>query len=78
MKSQVVVVSRKWNSPDISVSVNSTEIKVEMSLTAFVESLLEEVGNPALILTKAALATKVTEAAEKVVAEMKDATKHAV
>jgi hypothetical protein len=78
MKSHVVVISRKWAAPEISVTVTNKEIGMEMSLEQFIESVVSEVGNPALLLTRSALTAKVSQAVDKVVAEMKDATKHAV
>ena len=78
MKNKTVVVSRKWNSPTISITVCDKEIRAEMSLADFLVSLAEHVGNPTMLVTKTALKTKLRGAADAVTSEMKSATRHAM
>ena len=41
-----VVVSRHWNNPDISVTVNRDKIELVCKLDDFVEALTREMGSP--------------------------------
>jgi hypothetical protein len=74
----VIVVSRKWNSPVIEVKLSDKEISMFVDLSQFIESLGKEMGNPALLLTNAQLAEKLSAASDKVVAELKEASKYIV
>lgn len=68
----VVTVSRKWNSPEILVWVNDTEIGMGMALDDFLVAMTQEIGNPALILTQSGLLAKMRTAAPVVEAEMRE------
>ena len=72
----LVTVIRKWSNPDIMMHINNDEIGIKLELDAFVaaladeaaepltEKLLELVGSPTFIMTKAQLAKRLTEALE--------------
>lgn len=68
-----VVVSKKWNNPEIRVSVTSVEQAMETSLPDFLAALVEAAGSPAATITKAQLLKKLTAAAGVVIEEMKAA-----
>lgn len=78
MAKNVVVISRRWGNPKIDISVTGEGISMEMNLTEFVESVASEMGNPTMLVTNKMLADKLKLAVNTVVAEMKDATKHAI
>lgn len=73
-----VVIKRAWSDPQISTSVSvdadKKGIAVRMPLVDFVRELAAEVGNPTLLVTRAALLTRLQAAAELVCREMKQAT----
>lgn len=71
-----IIVSRKWTNPQIEVSVSNTEINSKMDFLPFLNSMIEEMGNPTFIMTKSQLFYKLQEAAVAVVSEMKTATRH--
>jgi hypothetical protein len=51
-----------------------TEVSVSMSLAEFVQSLVEEIGSPASIMTTSGLRKKAIDAAQRVVDGMKAET----
>jgi hypothetical protein len=69
------VVGRKWNSPVIYTYATSEKIEMQIDLADFINALVEEAGSPALTMTKAGLKAKLLEAAEKVVSEVKTASR---
>jgi len=69
-----VVVSRNWNNPNIELFINAASVGARMEVSDFITAVVEEIGNPTLLVTKAALIKKINEAAAKVVAEMKNQT----
>jgi len=73
-----IVVSRQWAHPSIEAFVHSDAVGARMELNDFVAALAHEVGNPAMIFTKAQMYERLKAAAEAVSAEMKCATSHVV
>lgn len=71
---QKVVVSRKWNSPNITVFITDEEIGIAMSLDNWIEAVVSEIGNPTLMVTKAQLKDNLIKAAEAIATEMKQST----
>ena len=69
-----VVVSRKWHKPNVEAFIDHHEVGTNIDLEDFIKAVVEEVGNPALLLTKAALQKQLLAATEKVLHEMKEAT----
>ena len=78
MNKKTVVISREWNGPLITVSVNDTSIDVSMSLAEFIDALAEEIGNPMLVVTTAGLRSKMVSAADEVCRKMKRETLKAI
>jgi hypothetical protein len=72
----VAIVSRKWNNPAIEAFVTSTEIGGVMDIQDVLASMVEEIGNPTMLLTKKQLLSKLQLAWEVVEKEIKDATRH--
>ncbi len=52
------------------------EVGSNMDLDAFLETLVEEIGNPTLMFTKATLLQKLRDASEKIKVEMKEGTRY--
>lgn len=73
-----VVVSRKWDKPEIEAYLHSDAVGARIELSAFINALAAEVGKPLFILTPEQLRTKMLDASARVLAEMKDATKFVV
>lgn len=87
MERSVVVISRRWSGPLIKIEVRTvqptdgspdTEITVAMSLSEFLQSLSQEVGSPAFLLTEAGLRKALIEAAQRVTDGMKAETARAM
>ncbi len=74
----VVVKSRKWDNPNILAYVNNEEIGLAMKLDDFLNALVEEIGSPALIVTKEQLKNKVMQARKVVEMEMHDMSRAVV
>jgi len=70
----VVTVSKRWNNPNILVWVHDEGIGMGMKLDDFIIGLAAEVGNPALIMTKAQLLAKIQASAAVVEKTMKEAS----
>lgn len=75
MKS-TLTVCRKWNNPTIMAFVDNTEIGATMILDDYLNAVLQIVGSPTFVMTKAQLAEKVKAASDQVISEMKRATVH--
>ena len=73
-----VVVSRKWTDVQIRAFVTDDAVGAEMMLDDFVKALAAEVGNPALLMTRAQLLEKLQKASVVAQWELKDATKFVV
>lgn len=74
----VVVVGRKWNNPEIEISVTEEEIAIKMSLKDFLHALSIEMGNPTLLVTKNALRKSMQSSSDVVVKGMKQETNRVV
>ena len=72
----VAIVSRKWKNPAIEAFVTSTEVGGVMDIQDVLVSLVEEIGNPTMMMTKKQLLTKMQLAWEVVEKEIKDSTRH--
>ena len=70
----IVVVSRKWDNPSISITVTNEGLGISMSLDDFVNALASESGNPTLLVTRTQLLTRLKTSALTVVSVMKQAT----
>lgn len=75
MKS-VTIVSRKWNNPTIEAFMTIEEIGAVMSVDDVLVSMVEEMGNPTMMMTKKQLLAKMQAAWEAVSKEIKESTRH--
>jgi hypothetical protein len=73
-----VVVGRKWHKPDIYTRLDKEGIDLQMELDDFVLALLDELGSPTMIMTRAQLKARVHQAVEKVVSGIKDVSREVV
>jgi len=71
-----IVVSRKWANPTIEAFYDIEGVGSACSVSDFLDVLVEEVGNPTLLVTKAALRAKLQSGWEKLEKELKDSTKY--
>lgn len=71
-----VVVSRKWDSPAIYAYMTTDEVGASMSVEDALRSMIEEMGSPTFVMTKATLLKKMLESWEVVAKEIKEATRH--
>lgn len=73
-----IITSRKWHNPEIETFITTAEVGASISLDDFIEAVVADIGNPTMLLTKAALKAKLEEASARVLHEMKLATTHVV
>ena len=78
MSKECVVISRRWKNPEIIAFVNSEELGAKMDVDSYIDSLVEQVSNISLVMTKEQLVRKLKDAHVLVAEEMKSATKHII
>lgn len=87
MDRSIVLISRRWSGPLIKIDVRTTrlagtkpetEVTLAMSLAEFVQSLSQEVGSPALLLTETGLRKALIDGAQRVIEGMKAETVRAM
>lgn len=71
---EVVVVSRHWDNPNITVRIDKDQIQVEMTLEAFCKAMVAEVPHPFLTLTRAQLEKQCLGVIQTVLNKAKEAT----
>ena len=71
-----IVVSRKWNNPNVTAFMENNEVGDKISLDDFINAVVEEIGNPTSLVTKQALRNRLIIASSEVVKEMKKQTVH--
>lgn len=71
-----IVVSRKWNNPEVTAFMENNEVGAKISLDDFINAVVEEVGNPTSLVTKQALKNRLIIASSEVIKEMKKQTVH--
>lgn len=69
-----VVITRHWHQPTIAIQITDKLIGLDMPLTDYVEALVVEMGNPATLLTQAALRKRLFAAVAVVNSKMKQET----
>lgn len=67
----VVTISREWNNPQIHITVDVYGIALQMGMGDFIAALVEEMGNPTLLVSKAQLAAKPDLAKQAVIEKVK-------
>jgi len=63
---------------EIKAFVDSEKVGAEISLDDFLKALVEELGNPVMIMTKTQMLARMKQAADTALNEMKSATKFVV
>lgn len=74
MAREVVVISRHWHGPEITVSVNHEAIKLELSLEDFCRALVAEMPHPTKVWSRAGAEANVIDAMHGVLAKVKEAS----
>jgi hypothetical protein len=71
-----VVISRHWNNPQISYSIAPEGINVQTKLDDYLVAMVEEIGNPAilLVMTKNRLLQLLRDKSTVVCEKIKQAT----
>jgi len=70
----VVVVSKRWDNPSITVGISADGITIHMLLEDFLSSLALQMGAQYGIVTTMALQKKLTAAAQQIRVEMHQST----
>ena len=78
MDNQKLVIAREWSHPEIHVWISDESIGMRMGVQDYLIALVEEVGNPTLLLTKAQLLEKLKAANNTVTASVKGYSKAVV
>ena len=68
---EYVTISRHWRKPEIHTTVTTKEIALSIKLEDYLSALVEELGSPWSIMTKAQLAEKLRVASATVVSKVK-------
>jgi expansin (peptidoglycan-binding protein) len=74
MEKLLVVITREWADPGIRIEVTDKKIQIAAPLAQFLDVVATEMGNPAMLLTNAALRTRLLAAVDTVCAQMKTHT----
>lgn len=70
-----LVISRHWNNPQISVTVNRDKIEVVMSMEEFINCLITDLNNGKIVVTtKGKIEKKLRDTAKQVVLKAQEAT----
>lgn len=70
-----VVISRHWNNPQITITVNREKIELVMTLEQFIDSLISELDNKKIILTtKNKMDKKIKKTAKNVILKVQEST----
>lgn len=73
-RKEVVLISRYWNNPNITVRVDSKKIEVEMSVQDFCKAIVAEIPHPSTTLTRSKLEKNVLSVVQTVLNKAKEAT----
>lgn len=73
-KVEKLVISRYWDNPQISYMVNADGINITIALDQYLYALAEEIGNPAILMTKAQLLKALYMSSSVVCEKVKQAT----
>jgi hypothetical protein len=69
-----VVISRHWESPNISITVNEEKIEVMCKLDDFVNALCDEIGSPSLMFSRKTLRRRAFASMVMAIEKIKQAT----
>jgi hypothetical protein len=78
MSKERVIISRKWKNPEITVYVDSESIGAHMDVESYIDTLVDQISNVSLIMSKEQLSRKLKDAHVLVVEEMKSSTQYIV
>lgn len=78
MKTKVVNRRFRGRPLEVLVVLDNNGISVEVDLNTFIDALVQEAGNPTLLVTKAGLAEKLKAAVDPVCTEIKKASAEVV
>lgn len=77
-RKQVLVISRHWHSPEITVTIRDENIELECALDDFIRGLVSELRHPLASFTKGRMAEDLIIAKSVVLEKIKHASTHAV
>jgi hypothetical protein len=69
-----IVISRYWNHPRITVTVNHERIELYASVDDFAKAVLDEMGPSWKLFTKARMQRKMMESVKAVIEKVKEAS----
>ena len=67
-----VTISRYWNNPEISTSIDSDQITLSISMEDFTKALKSEIGSVATTFTQKSFEKKLDEAINSVLEKVKE------
>lgn len=73
-KRTMLVISRHWDNPHISVSVSDERIALEMPVEDFIKALVKDAKHPIGVHTRKQLESELLKALEVVVPKIKEAS----
>lgn len=73
-----VVVCRRWDNVEVKAFVDSEGVGAATDLDDYLKVLVNTIGNPTMIMTKAQLFAKIKLASDTILNEMKTTTVHLV
>lgn len=71
MDKKVVTISRLWNNPHITTTINIEGIELEISLEDYLTALIKEIGSITFVVSNDKFSNKVRVASNKVLEGMK-------
>lgn len=71
---EIVVISRYWHSPAITVGIDQEKIRIELSLDDFCRALVQEIPHPAMCFSRQGLETNILAAMRTVLEKTKEAS----
>lgn len=74
MEKTVVTVARKWNNPEITMTVNEDGIGIEMSLENFKEAVKAEIDSVTFVFSKNEFHRRLDVAFANIIRDMKRET----
>ena len=74
----VLVISRHWNNPHITVHISDDRIAIEIPADDFLKAVAQEITHPALILTRDQLEAELLNALDVTLNKIKESSAAAV
>lgn len=73
-----LVTCRKWEQAQIEAYLTDVEVGARIDLEPLIDALVSEIGNPATMMTQNQLKTRLAQAFQAVLFELRTSTKHVV